>query len=62
MVSEKEIKLTREMKIYLLTSIKKGYIEIEEIRNILGLTNLIFNVQVIDNGIPFASNEDEIEI
>jgi len=57
---EKTVNLTREMKIYLLASMQKGYIEVEEMRKIIGLTRPEIILQVFESGIPLARNEDEI--
>ena len=57
---EKTVNLTREMKIYLLASMQKGYIEVEEMRKVVGFTRPEIILQVIESGIPLARNEDEI--
>jgi len=43
MESEKKIELTRDMKIYLLNTIKNGYIDIKEFEKAFGFENLIID-------------------
>jgi hypothetical protein len=59
-MEEKRIKLNREAKIFLLASIKSGFIDVGEMRKILGVTRPEINLQLVDTGVPLASSEDDI--
>ena len=57
---EEIITLSKEQKIYLAKSIQSGRIDKEEFRQALGINNPILNINLIDNGLPFAYSEEEI--
>jgi hypothetical protein len=56
----KKIKLTKEMKVKLLLAIQSGYIDANEFREILDISQPVFQLNLISSGIPLASSEDEI--
>jgi len=56
----KKIDLTKDMKVYLLTSLKRGYIEINDVRKMLGITRPEIIVQVNGTLEPFPNNENDV--
>ena len=57
---ENIIQLSREQIIFLLKALKAKRIDRDELRTTLGIDNPVLNIEVINNCIPFANNEDEI--
>jgi hypothetical protein len=56
----KKIKLTKEMKVKLLLAIKSGYIDANEFREILDISQPVFQINLIESNIPLASREEDI--
>jgi len=62
-MENQKIKLTKEIKVFLLKSIQQGEIDVEAFRQVLGSDNEIapvFPITIVKSPIPFASSEDEI--
>jgi len=58
---ENIIQLSREQIIFLLKALKAKRIDRDEIRATLGIDNPVLNIEVLNNGIPFVNNEEEID-
>ena len=57
-----EITLNKQQRIYLLTAAKAGTINVEEMRNILGISNPVINLELISTNLPFSYDEAEVNI
>jgi len=62
-MEKQKIKLTKEIKVFLLKSITQGEIDVEAFSEVLGEDNAIapvFKIEVVKSPIPFAYNEDDV--